>query len=364
MKTKTIFLSLILCCFSLFSLFGLVGCGEANIGTLKENFGKLDTLYQEYTADGIFEGGLLETGLPRSDYVVTYGTVVQKKVDASEASYKELRELYNLTLAISHDYIDNNKSLILIKSDEDLNSESKTALNNLNGSLVEYIASLERFVDARSDLIEYFDNVSGSINAEADENHLRLFKKSYGDLVSKNLTLSTNLAKIIETTEIFELLSETNPQPNDTKLIKEYVRAKLLPIFAELRITEIENKFNFNNSQNNGDDKARIQTLLDKLDAAFEIYKPNFVSDKTTVKLADKDATKNLFDLIKDFFTEADSYFKALQNFNFSKFAEYKHTMEDYLKENSMAEIYLTKMEKFVEVTLPEFMNAVVGIIY
>ena len=189
--------------------------------------------------------------------------------------------------------------------------------------------------------MNYFEQFGNEITEKSSLAYLREFKKDYGKLVSKNIELSTQMAKTIENTEIFDLLKNTAPTENDTKIVKEYIRAKLLPVFSEFKITEIENNLNWN-AQKDTATKQRINVLLTKLNDQFETYKSRFVSSGETLQILTTDEMNNLFNLADNFFVEADAYFKALGKFNISKLAvDFDNDLEAYKKSNKLAEVYL-----------------------
>jgi len=235
-------------------------------------------------------------------------------------------------------------------------------MTQLNSALVEYMRSINTFVKARLDMIDYFDGITGQISEQADEMHLSLFKKAYGEMISKNLNFSIAMARMVETTEIFDIVSDTAPTLNDSKLLKEYISAKMLPIFAEFRLSEIENKFNYNNSQFNSEAKKKVGDLLDMLDTQFVSYKTNLVANRTPKQLESQEAKKALFTMFNNFFVEMEDYFKALKGVNFKSLLT--KGMEKHYKSNPLAEIYLQKVEQFLSTSLPEFMKEVCSIIY
>lgn len=173
-----------------------------------------------------------------------------------------------------------------------------------------------------------------------------------------------NLAKTIETTEIFELLKKTTPTENDTRILKEYIRAKMLPIFSEFMITEIENNLNWE-AQAATETKTRIDNLLAQLNTRFINYKSHFVGSSEAVSTLSAEEMTQLFGYIEDFFVETDAYLQALKGLKIKKLAvDYDNDFERYKKSNNLAEVYLEKMEQFVGTTLFDFMNTTLNIIY
>ena len=195
--------------------------------------------------------------------------------------------------------------------------------------------------------------------------YLNRFKISLGELLAKNVDFSTNLANAVEATEIFDLLkSLDDPQESDTKIVKEFARAKMLHIFTDFRVVEFANKMTWS-VQKDGECKQRINALMTSLDEQYETFKQEFVlSKKNFVKLT-KDQLKGLFDDISEFLLEAEAYSKALEGMDFPNLAvNYNNDMKEYLKKNKLAEQYLEKMEQFVAITLPNFMANISQTIY
>lgn len=360
MKFKKIMAGLTLCCCSLFALLGLGGCGGVTLSTIQENFDKLDATYKEYSS--VFTQGVVDN--MDTNYMIKYGTIVDGYVTEKREGYVELLDIYNSTLVISSDYIDNNKEYIKNLDEKNLSKESKTALKDLNESLVEYTDTISDFVRARKTFVDYFEEFNGQLSEESSSAYLRKFKKSYGELVSKNIELSMSLASAIETTEIFDLLKKTTPTENDTKIMKEYIRAKMLPIFSEFKITELENNLNWQ-GQAETETKDRIDNLLASLESKFATYKARFVGSNENVSTLTSEEMNQLFDYVENFLAETDAYIQALKGLNISVLAvDYDNNMEKYLEKNPLAETYLEKMEQFIGTTLTNFMDQVVNIIY
>ena len=359
MKMKKVFLSLVLCFCSVFAVLGLTGCKDVNLSTLKENFEKLDETFASYNE--IFVEGECE-GLETRYLVASYGKYVDEKIYDHQDGYDELLKLYNFTLVTASDYIENNRGYILGLEEKELSKDSKNALKVLNESLVDYINFLPEFIRARESMIEYFSKYASQTENSNLKNLLQ-FKKVYGALVKKNVTLSINSAKMVETTKIFDLLKQTHPTAADTETVKEYIRAKMLPVYSEMKITEIANNMNWS-AQKTGDCKERIDTLIQELDSSFSVFKENFIS-KVTNKVLTKSEMQNLFDLADQFFVETDAYYQALYGLNLSNLAvNFDNELAKYLKTNKLAEVYLDKLEQFVGHTLNAFINSVCQLIY
>lgn len=351
MKIKSLLLSFVLGLTGLLAVFGLVGCGDTSLATIEENYQKLNDTYSQYME--VFKTGFCE-GVS-TKYLIGYGNIIDDYIDSKKAGYVELQSRYNIMLVISSDYIDNNISYVTNFEEAKLSAESRSAINKLNENLVEYTNTIESFVNARKSFVTYFSEFNGQLNEEADAAYLRRFKKSFGELVSKNINLSMSLAKAIETTEIFNLLKNTEPTENDSKIIKEYIRAKMLPIFSEFMITEIENNLNWS-ALTATESKTKIDELLSKLNTEFESYKQHFVvSNGNTNKMTTKEVN-DLFNLIENFFVETDSYYKALKELDISAFAiNYDFDMKKYKEQNQLAEVYIEKLEQFINFSLNNF---------
>ncbi|MGN1201611.1 MAG: hypothetical protein ACI4R8_05115 [Candidatus Caccovivens sp.] len=362
MKIKHIILSITLAVLGIFTTLSLSGCGEVSLDTLQSNFEKLDATYAKYSE--VFTTGVCES--MNTKYLVDYGDIVNGYVSENKEEYRELSRVYNITLAISSDYIDNNKSYILNFSEENLNENSKECVKALNESLEDYTNSIEKFVSARKSLITHFEQFNGQLEEKDNLAFLRKFKKQYGALVEKNVILSTNLAKSVESTEIFDILKRGTPIANDTKIIKEYIRAKLLPIFSEFKITEMENNLYWGAySSISTPAKQRIDDLMAELDNEFEDYKSKFVDGNENFKVMTKDEMSDLLDIVDEFLVEANSYFQSLHGFDVSALVENCDIdLEEYKKTNIYAEIYLQKMEQFIEISLGNFTDNVLSYIY
>lgn len=340
-------------CFSALALVGFSGCGEqASVATVKENYENLAATYQSYS--DVFQHGTIDA--IGTDYYIGYGDIIDKYIADGQAGFEELSSVYNVVFAISGQYIDKNKEYITRIEDSELTENGKKELTKLNKVLVDYTNSISNFVDARSDFISYFDTFSGepSVNG-ASGAHLRRFKRAYGDLVSKNVSLANQMADTISTTEIFDILSAGPSGSQDTEIVKEFVRAKLLPIFSEFKITELENKLYWA-AQNETETKLRIDNLIAVLEERFETFKQIFVRSSSYVNSLTAEEMKALITKIEDFFEEENSFLTALKAFNIEKLAiDYKNDLESYKSKNPFAEIYLEKMEQFVNITLDNF---------
>ena len=359
MKIKKIIFSVALGLCGVLSAFSLSGCGETKLSSLKENFEALDASYATYSH--IFDEGTLEAGALSTDYVVDYGEVVNEYVNNDNEMYVTLREIYNVMLAISSDYIDNNKAYVLSLQEENLSAKSKGAITTLNKKLNNYIEYMPTFVRERNNLISHFDNFR---DHEADAAYLRKFKKSYGKLIEKNIELSLSVAAVVESTEIFALIQETVPTINDTKIIKEYVRAKMLPIFNEFILLETENKMNF--SEYPAGETAKIQALLTKLNVSFDVYKHDMVAESDFLKqFANGEAVADTIEMVNNFFAETDDYMKALKELDiYNLIVNNDGDFDKYAKKNKLAKVYYEKLDQYITITLDDFMDEFLSVVY
>ncbi len=362
MKKKSLFLSIVLAFVGIFATFGLAGCGDVSLGTLQENYKTLQATYKQYS--DVFKTGVCEN--MSTPYYVDYGEIVNGFVSENRDEYRELLKVYNITLALSNDYVDNNISYILNFDEKELNSKSKECINKFNSTLVNYTSSIKKFVNARNSLITHFENFGGEPDSTENLAFLRKFKKQYGALVEKNINLSMDLTNCIEATELFEILQKGSPTTNDTKIIKEYIRAKLLPIFSKFKISNLENNLYWGAySSIDTPAKERIDDLIDELSSKFETYKSNFIGDINNFKELTKSEMKRLIEIINDFLVEIDDYYQALNDFKLERFVEkYDIDLTEYKKENELAEIYLQKMEEFIGISFGNFVNCVIDYIY
>lgn len=361
MKIRSLVLGVILGLCSVFSVFGLVGCGDVSINTVKANFQKLDETYAKHAT--VFKEDQYE-GIVTS-YMIDYDTIVNGYVSSNKPGFGELKEIYNAMLIVSSDFIDNNKNYVTLLNEKEMSKASKKALNSFNEALVDYIKNIDIFVKARESFVDYFDQFGSSFNENTDEIYLRRFKKSYGVLVTKNVNLALKLANVVEETKIFDLLKETTPTVNDTQIVKEYLRAKMLPIFSEFTITEVHNELNWN-GQAETETKVRITELMEQIDQAFTNYKGRFLGSGGSVTQLTKEEMADLFEKIEIFLIEEEDFLQAAKGLNVSSLAvDFDNDLEEFIKEkNTLAEVYIAKMEQFITITLPEFMTQVNQIIY
>jgi len=362
MKMKRVLIGFALIVVCAISMFTLTACGDVSLKTLKENFEALDKVYAGHST--IFEVGTFE-GIENA-YIVKYGDTIDGFISSGTTGFQELKVLYNATFAISNDYIQNNRTLLLNLNEEQLTKAQHKAIDQLNSKLVKFTKSIDGFVKARADMVEYFEWFGNTATSEDIETHLREFKRAYGEFVSKNIEVSTSIAKVVEEVDVFAILEKKNPIANDSVVIKEYVRAKLLPIFSTFMIDEIANSINWNSTAQT-ETKTRIDNILSTLKTLFESLKSNFVvKSNDDIKTLKDSEVKTLLNQIEAFFVEADAYYQAVEGFDTKALAglTYDNDLGAYKKSNKMAEVYLNKIEEFVEISLSKFMNTVIDTVY
>lgn len=358
MKKKSLLLCFMLICACVFPVFALVGCGNVSIETIKENFVKMDAKFDQY--DTVFIKDQSVEGF-KTDYAISYGAQIDAYIQENKQGYGELKAKYNLTLAIACDHIKNNRTYIENLGESGLDKAQRNSLDEFNSKLVDFTNYVDDFVRAKNNANNYFTEHPAA-DAEETEAVLRKFKNTYADFVGKSVETSRSLAKVIESVDLLAILEKTQLIHNDLVILKEYLRAKLLPVYSDLMITTMEKNLNWRGSENN-ETKARIDNMLTVLQADFSNYKDVFVLSKDENVKNDEEC-KTLYigdikDQINAFFSETDDcYFKALEGLDIRKLAvNYHNDLENYKKDNKLAEVYLEKLENYISVTLPKFIT-------
>lgn len=359
MKTKRICLSLVLCLCALFSIFTLSGCGSSVVVDANNNFTTLEETYSKYAE--VFELGTLENNFT-TKYVVDYGVDVDSFSGENKTKYEALKEKYNVMLALSSKYIDSNKSYVVALQEEELSDETKNAIKNLNAKLDSYIKYLPTFVEERNIFKNHFINFPE--NEDANIAVLNKFKKSYGELVNKNIELAISLANVIETTEIFDLVQSTEPTQKDTEIVKDYIATKMLPIFNKLLIEETETKFAYYDYSGGAADE--ISKVVAKLETVFSAYKSNIaLSTASTKALESKEEMQNLIQITNDFFVEMQNYEYSVDELKiYDMIVNNKNDFEEHKKSVAFAEVYYEKIYQFVSITLVDFLENLVSVVY
>ena len=358
MKIKKVCLSFVLCLCALMSVFAFSGCGSISIQEVQKNFTELQESYTKYAE--VFELGTLE-GF-NTAYVVNYGVSIDGISQTNQKKFDALKNKYNVMLALSSKYIDNNKAYVMALSEDGISAQTKNALQDLYSKIGSYTNYLPTFVEERNNFKNHFTNFASNENANLAV--LNKFKKSYGQLVNKNLDIALSLANVMETTEIFELLQATDPTEKDTQIVKDYIATKMLPIFNQLLIEETETNFAFYDYS--GGAAEEVKSVVVKLENRFSTFKTSLaLSNATCVELENKEEMQALVENAKDFFVEIHNYSNSIKELKiFDLIVNNKNSFEEHKKYVPFAEIYFEKIDQFVSITLGSFMNNLVSVVY
>lgn len=366
MKFKKILSFVLMFCFAAFALVGLTACGENSVDKLSSNYEKMAQMYGEYSS--IFTTGECD-GLS-TDYLVSYGDRINAQVSAEKSGgqtygYLELETKYNKIFAISSKYIDDHKNYLIALAEQEENSkEVVKSLENVNKSLNAYSDAFTAFVEERNDIVDRFRRMSGSVTDNTALAYIRRLKKEYGNLVEKNLAISTSIAQVIESTGVFDLMKEAGMTEENAATIRDYIGIKMLPIYSDLLISKIENQVYWEATKETAD-KTRVENLILKAENSFESYINNFVTSSAALQELNAAEVVLFLDMIAEFFDEVSAYNKALDGFDFAKMAgTYENDLAAYKKKNALAEVYLQKMEQFFGVSVGNFMTGVNDYIY
>lgn len=363
MRRKSAILCFVMAIFGILSVFSFAGCGTT-IKDLTQTFETLNKAYEQNSE--VFVKGTLLEGALDSSYVVNYGDVVNGFVKSTESKYSEFEELetkYNAMLAISQKYIDDNKSYILNFGEEDLSKSAKKSLTTLEKSIKNYTSSMESFVSARKTMVSFFSQFNGenAMNDETNLSHLMVFKKSYAKLIEANINLANDLSETVELTKIFDLLKETTTTKADVGLVKDYLQVKLLSVYNRFMIDEIANHLTWSNYSGKN---ARIDNLISSIENSFEYFKSNFVLNEFSRNF-EVDEMEKLLDLSNYYILASEEYFEALDDFDFEVLAkDLDCDIDKYMLKNSFAETDLNKIEQFVNITTPTFMQKALEYLY
>lgn len=348
---KKIFSILSLLVISLTCAVTLSGCGSG-VGVedvTKSYETMIETL--EENSDIFNNAGALNTA---EYYEISYGDVVDKYIDDGSKYYVDLKDYYNSVFSFAMSYMSENRTVITNITDEELNSEAKGTLSALKSSIDDFTAGIQDFVDARNRLDLLFQRIEDT-SPSADERltKLRDFKREYVNFVNKSVEMSLSLSNSVEATGILDDVS-------NVRLTKNYICNKILNVYNELYILDI-GTFNFAASVDTTT-KERIQTLLDTLhDSMLDYTALMQMNNKDTLSEEELGALREMTD---KFMTEIDVYVKALDSLDIRTLSvDYKNDMAEYLNHNNRAEIYLERVENFINISLPEFLNYVEDVV-
>ena len=185
---------------------------------------------------------------------------------------------------------------------------------------------------------------------------MREFKREYVKFVDKCVQLSQRLSSAVDSVGILDSLEEL--EISNVELVKNTILNKLLPAFHNLYVNEI-GSFNFYETDQN-ETFNRIANVVENL--------KNVLNDKYTVimKLADAQLSdtvtveeiKAIREEADIFYVELNDYLEALDGLDIRTLSvDYDNDLTRYMEANDRAEIYLQKVEQFVEVTLSEFLD-------
>ncbi len=360
MKKKSILLAFVLCLTSLFGLFGLTACGEVSVGTVKAS---LDSLVQTYTRYAEF---ITLSGTSESDnwnLEVHLGSNIVSRASGRE-KYTSLTETYPNILKISNNYVMQNKEYIEELKDGNLSSGAKDRLKTLNSNINAYTSEIKSFISNMNSFDGYLKGLQEQETAnpepeegvkkqreEEEQLYLRRFKKSYGSLVSKNISMATSVANFVEATGVFNLIKDNVSATDQTfKLIKGYIRIKLLPAFSRYKIDRIENVFDFKSEESaHGDAYSRVNKQLKRLDELFETYEeklvPNTIGNVGGNESEKKNNLNYLFDYADNFFKHQNNYLKAVNGINFHDLSQSGDAGYDSAKYQAKNRYFLTYMD-------------------
>jgi len=351
-KIKSIAVAVVLGVVGIFASLGLSGCG-GSLSSLKSDYAAMEkkiASYENVFAEGTIDG--ISTKLK-----VNYGQYANDKIEIGDTNFKELEEKYNSILVISNDYVVQNIKVIENYGQKNLTKKAKKAVKELCDDIKDFTKYLKTFATSRKGFEDYFEQMGATASKVDIESQLVIFKKAYGKLISKNLAISNSVAKCMENTQIYESLKKTSADATTLKIIRDYARAKMLPVFSRLMLNETSNQFIWDNYKNKSDTLRQIDALLTLTETTYSgDYKTRFVSAPAP---SNSDANvKALFEMVDEFLKEADSYLSALSDFDIREFAVgHDGNLKTYLKENKLAERDLYKMNQFLKYTLPNFMT-------
>lgn len=354
-KTKT-FLSVIMIAVCLLCVFTLAGCNEPSTSTILENIEAMNTALSEH--DDVFN----KTDRQINDvdyYSISYGSVIDGYISSGTTNYTDLENFYNTVFSLSMSYIEENYGVITNLTDEELNSDTRGQLEDLNNKIVDFTNSIQPFVEARNSLASDFSNSSFQNLAPTSEvklARLREFKREYVTFVDKSVQLSQRLSSAIDSVGMLDSLEELGI--SNVELVKNSILNKLLPAFHNLYVNEI-GSFNFYDTDQTTT-RTRIENVIESLksvlnDKYIVIMKLSGAQLIDTVTVEEISAIREEANI---FYVELNDYLEALDGLDIRTLSvDYDNDLTRYMEVNDRAEIYLQKVEQFVEVTLSEFLD-------
>ncbi len=361
MKLKTTLVALAILIVSCCTIFVAGCCNKVNIGTLESNYKTLQEIYTKAVEDEVFKEQAVDDSASGTKYYIEFGEVLQNKIDENAPGYVELRNLYNVTFTISNEFVDNTINWILGRKDEAISKQTQSAVEVLNSALVNYTSKLRNFLSKRVDLVYYFQNEAHRYSDKDNLSTITIFnERTYSPMINANVEFSIALANAIETTNVYDDINNSEPTTHDCNSIKQYIRAKLLKVFSKFKITEIDSKFNWANTQSDGPAKADIQKLLDKLDENFTQFK-SILTTQTTPRKVSQEEINTLWKYTQDFLFETNDYYTALEKLNLNAFNAARFKYDEYDKQ---APLYMDKIEQYLNISLPRFLEEINTILY
>lgn len=355
MKKKSLLVCLILCLASVFGLFGLTACGgNTSLSDVKASYKSLIDTYTKF--DDVLH--MSETHNPdgnlqwKLDVKLGNNIVTRSQDPKKQEQYRSLVSTYKDILEISNDYVRSNKEYIDGLSDNDLSNGAKDCLKGLNDALNSYRSEISVFASKMNAFNTYLTPGSG-IDEAGESINLQGFKKEYGRLVSKSITLSSAVASFVENTGVLKLIKNSVPTQKNFITLKNYIRIKLLPIFSRYKLNKIENVYNYySDFYSQGTAYIKVNKQLSKLETLFGTFKTKLLTATVgQISGSDDDKTKlfnKIYDKAQDFFTEESDYYAALNGIDFYALAQTDYDSKVYSAKNKSFLRYMDEIDLFL----------------
>ena len=346
---KKILLSVLICLLFGFTCFTTFGCEKA--ATPEKVVASYDQVTKFYEQKNEIFG---------PNHQIYFGNA-QTLVDSANTDYSVLLSKYSSIFTTSSSYIDEYMIHVSGLQAETQTKNVQNALQKLNIAISEYMKELKTFAIQH----DYFAQRDFS-DLENSKPFLQSYKIYLGKMVAKNVEVTNSLANVLEESKIYEVLkSEENAIIEDVVVIRKYIRAKLLPVYTRFLITETESNVSWTTSNKDTDASHRIDDAIANMQTSFTgDYQTTFIIGTTPNDSSIHNVVK-LMDYCADFMTEANDFYKALEGLKIPILAKnYKNNLENYQKKNKLAEIYLEKIEQFINVSLKTFINEVYDLLF
>ena len=346
---KKILLSVFLCLTCALSCFMFFGCSNiAKPGEVATSYEEVERFYEE--KDNIFG----------ANNQLNFGNA-QSLVDSANQDYSVLKTKYNSIFSISNDYIKEYMTYVRGLQENQLTEKVQVALSGLNSAISAYFKELKSFAIQH----EYFAERDFS-SLENSRPFLQSYKIYLGKMVAKNVEVSDKLARVLEEGKIYDIIkTEESALIEDVVVIKTYIRAKLLPVYTRFLITETESNVSWTTSDRTTEAAQRIDDAIDAMLLSYNNdYQIAFVVD-TTPNAESVNNVQALMQYCEDFMVEAQDFYKALSGLKISILAKnYKNDLTRYQNKNKLAEIYLEKIEQFINISLKNFIKETKDLIF